>query len=95
MTDDTRPADDWPVEFPGAVTVCDRSGVILSMNDRSAAAFDADGGRALIGHNLLDCHPEPARSQCRRLWRTTASCAGSNGSTVRNGKIAARWLWCR
>ena len=53
---------DWTKEFPGAVTVCDRHGVITEMNDRSAATFEADGGRALVGTNLLDCHPEPSRS---------------------------------
>jgi PAS domain-containing protein len=52
---------EWYQEFPGAVTVCDRNGVILEMNDKAALTFDADGGRALIGRNMLDCHPEPAR----------------------------------
>jgi len=53
---------DWTKEFPAAVTVCDRHGVITQMNDKSATAFEADGGRALVGTNLLDCHPEPSRS---------------------------------
>jgi hypothetical protein len=53
---------EWLREFPGAVTVCDRDGVILDMNDKSAATFADDGGRALIGRNMLDCHPEPARA---------------------------------
>jgi uncharacterized protein YndB with AHSA1/START domain len=52
----------WIGEFSGAVTVCDARGVILGMNDKSAATFEADGGRRLIGSNLLDCHPEPSRS---------------------------------
>lgn len=52
----------WVAGLPGAVTVCDRHGVILEMNDKAAATFEADGGRALIGSNLLDCHPEPSRS---------------------------------
>jgi transcriptional regulator with PAS, ATPase and Fis domain len=53
----------WTQEFSGAVTVCDRDGVIVEMNDTSARSFEADGGRALIGRSLLDCHPEPSRSQ--------------------------------
>ncbi len=53
----------WVREFPGAITVCDRAGTILEMNDRSAAVFAADGGRALIGTNVLGCHPEPSRTQ--------------------------------
>jgi hypothetical protein len=70
MTDDVIEGQDWIAEFPGAVTVCDRTGVILSMNERSAAGFAADGGTALIGRNLLDCHPEPARSKTADLLAT-------------------------
>jgi hypothetical protein len=70
MTDDMIQVQAWTTEFPGAITVCDRTGIILSMNDRSAAAFAADGGIALIGHNLLDCHPEPARTRTAELLAT-------------------------
>ena len=58
---------DWVNEFPAAVTVCDRDGVIVAMNDQSARTFEADGGRALIGKNMLDCHPEPARTTLANL----------------------------
>ncbi len=58
---------EWVEEFPGAVTVCDREGVILAMNDRSAASFGKEGGRELIGRNLIDCHPEPAKSKVRGM----------------------------
>lgn len=61
------PIPDWTREFPGAITVCDRDGTILDMNDRAAQVFAADGGRALIGRNVLDCHPEPARTKLRGL----------------------------
>ena len=57
----------WVKEFPAAVTVCDRQGIILEMNDRSARTFEQDGGRALIGRNVLDCHPDPARGKLERL----------------------------
>ena len=53
----------WVREFPGAITVCDREGVILEMNEKAVAVFAADGGAALLGRNVLDCHPEPARSR--------------------------------
>jgi len=58
---------DWVNEFPGAVTVCDRDGVIVAMNDTSAHTFEADGGRALIGKSMLDYHPEPARAALANL----------------------------
>ena len=47
---------DWVKEFPVAITVCDRQGVIIEMNDKAAHTFAADGGLELIGHNLKDCH---------------------------------------
>lgn len=54
---------EWVEEFPGAVTVCDPQGIILRMNRRSAATFEKHGGGLLVGSNLLDCHPEPARTK--------------------------------
>ena len=57
----------WLDEFPGAITVCDVDGIILEMNDRAAQTFASDGGKTLIGKNLLDCHPEPARTKTKQL----------------------------
>jgi transcriptional regulator with PAS, ATPase and Fis domain len=54
---------DWILGFDGAVTVCDRDGIILYMNDRAARTFQRWGGRSLLGASLIDCHPEPARSK--------------------------------
>lgn len=56
-------AIDWAGEFPGSVTVCDTDGRIVEMNGRSREVFAADGGAALIGTNVLDCHPEPSRTK--------------------------------
>ena len=58
---------EWIKEFPAAITVCDAEGIILEMNDKAAKTFAADGGRKLIGSNMLDCHPEPARTKTERL----------------------------
>lgn len=62
----------WIKQFPAAITVCDREGKILAMNDRSCEANAADGGARLIGTNLFDCHPEPARSKLRQLLQSGA-----------------------
>ena len=61
---------DWTSRFPGAITVCDRQGIILEMNEQAAETFRDDGGKELIGKNLLDCHPEPSRSKVERLLQT-------------------------
>lgn len=58
---------DWIQEFPAAITVCDASGIILELNDKAAKTFEKDGGRNLIGCNMLDCHPEHARSKTEAL----------------------------
>lgn len=54
---------DWITEFPAAVTVCAADGTIIEMNTRAIETFAGDGGAALIGRNVLDCHPEPSRTQ--------------------------------
>jgi hypothetical protein len=50
----------WVRELPAEVMVCDSTGLILEMNTESEALFAKDGGRALLGTNVLDCHPAPA-----------------------------------
>jgi transcriptional regulator with PAS, ATPase and Fis domain len=57
----------WVKEFGAGVTVCDTAGIILEMNDRAAQMFREQGGRSLIGSNVLDCHPEPARTKLEAL----------------------------
>ena len=63
----------WIKEFPGAITVCDTRGTVLSMNDQAAAVYKEQGGRRLVGTNLLDCHPEPARAKLVRLMENPRS----------------------
>jgi transcriptional regulator with PAS, ATPase and Fis domain len=62
----------WIQEFPAAITVCDADGILLEMNDKAAKGYEADGGRALIGSNMLDCHPDPARTKTERLLASRA-----------------------
>jgi transcriptional regulator with PAS, ATPase and Fis domain len=57
----------WVKEFPGAITVCDSTGVIIELNDKAMENFRDQGGEKLIGTNLWDCHPEPARTKLKEL----------------------------
>ncbi len=66
-------APEWTTEFPCAITVCDREGVILYMNEKSCSTFEKYGGAALIGTNLAACHPEPARKKLFELLETQSS----------------------
>ncbi len=45
-----------------AVTVCKKDGEIIYMNQKSKKTFLKPGDEDLIGKNVLDCHPEPART---------------------------------
>jgi transcriptional regulator with PAS, ATPase and Fis domain len=59
----------WSEEFEGAITICDREGIITYMNDASKKVFIKDGGGDLVGTNLLDCHPEPSRSKLEKMLK--------------------------
>ena len=57
----------WKNGVNFAITVCDANGEIIEMNEKSAATFAKGGGESLLGKNLLDCHPEPARSKVKKM----------------------------
>jgi PAS domain-containing protein len=62
----------WLDGIEVAATACDRDGVCVYMNEHAARAFAQDGGRALVGKTLLDCHPEPARARFAAQLATPA-----------------------
>ncbi len=53
--------------------LCDPQGTILFMNDRAAKNLESDGGYELIGKNLLECHPQPAREKLDSMLTTRTS----------------------
>ena len=57
----------WWEEIPAAVTVTDAEGAIIEMNQKAAAVFSKSGGKALIGKNLLDCHPTQAQEKIKQI----------------------------
>ncbi len=61
---------DWTAEFPASITVSGKDGTILSMNDRAAKTFEAQGGRALVGGDLMACHNERSKGIIRHLMET-------------------------
>ena len=54
-----------------AVTVCAKDGTILDMNRKSKKTFLKPGMPDIIGNNVLDCHPEPARSLLADMLENT------------------------
>ena len=57
----------WVRELPAEIMVCDYRGLILEMNTGAEILFAEDGGRGLLGANLLDCHPAPALGKLKRM----------------------------
>ena len=73
----------WSEEFEGAITICDREGIITYMNDGAKRVFMKYGGADLMGTNLLDCHPEPSRSKVAEMLKTPTT----NTYTIEKGGI--------
>jgi hypothetical protein len=62
----------WVEGLPVAVTVTAADGTIVEMNARSRESFAKDGGAALLGQSVFDCHPEPARTKTVDLYARKA-----------------------
>lgn len=52
-----------------AITVCKKDGEIVEMNDFSKKTF-LKNGEEIIGNNVLDCHPEPAKSKLIEMLKS-------------------------
>jgi len=59
--------DQWVNEFPSAITVADKNGKILFMNEKAGKTFEKYGGTNLIGKSLYDCHSEVSRIKLTSL----------------------------
>lgn len=55
----------WAEQMNCAVTVCDRQGQILYMNERARQTFASHGD--LIGRNLFDCHSPASAAKIRQM----------------------------
>ena len=82
----------WLEGLGAAVTATDREGTIVAMNGASRELFAKDGGGALVGRSVFDCHEEPARTRTRALY----DAAAPNHYTIRKGgrrKIVHQIPW--
>ena len=57
----------WVKELPAEIMVCDSSGIILEMNAQAEVLFANDGGRGLLGTQVLACHPDPSRGKLETM----------------------------
>ncbi len=58
----------WFKYFPGPITVTDENAIIIEMNEASAEMFKEEGGFALIGSSVIDCHPKSVQEKVRRIY---------------------------
>lgn len=56
----------WAKELPCGVTVCDKEGIIIFINDRAAATF-VKYGESLVGNSLYDYHGERATGMIQHM----------------------------
>lgn len=74
---------DFIEKLDGAITVTNEKGEIIYMNEKADKVFQKDGGRALYGSNLMDCHSETSRKKIEEIIRT----GQNNAYTIeKNGK---------
>jgi transcriptional regulator with PAS, ATPase and Fis domain len=59
--------------LPLPITICDTEGILIEMNSAAEALFAKDGGRALLGTNLFDCHSPASQEIIRNLMRDRKS----------------------
>lgn len=81
---------DWAKEMNCAVTVCDKDGIILYMNDKAKETFASHGD--MIGKSLIPCHNDRSRAIIADLLAT----GGSNSYTIeKNGvrKMIYQTAW--
>ena len=55
---------EWIEEFPVAITVCDKEGLILEMNEAAETFFKKDGGPETHRHQ---CPGLPSRKSQRKI----------------------------
>ncbi len=60
----------WMEEFPGGITVTDRDLIITHINAKAAATFEKQGGKGLVGSNLLACHKHRSIDIINRIFST-------------------------
>ena len=58
---------DWTKEFQAAVTMCDKNGIVIEMNEKAAFTFADDGGYRLIGKKLFECHTDESNEKIKKI----------------------------
>ena len=74
-----------------AITICDSDANIVDMNQHSADVNSH--GHKIIGNNLMDCHPEPAKSKLKSLLDEQKLTAYTIEKTTADGKKVKKLIY--
>ena len=78
----------WSDELPFvAITICDKEGKIIDMNRRSIATYEKDGGKALIGKQLMSPTSHTPKEKTRRLKEKSKMLAEDSAKEESKGRI--------
>lgn len=80
---------DWAMDMNCAITVCDREGTIVYMNEPSRELYRKHGN--LIGKNLIPCHGERSRGIIRDLRHRRVECLYYREKGVRKLIYQSAW----
>ena len=61
---------EWIEKLNGNVIVSDTEGTVIYMNEKALSNYEKEGGRNLIGKNLMDCHNETSRQKILEIMTT-------------------------
>ena len=65
---------DWAEHMHCAITVCDREGTVIYMNERSRETFNKNG-ESMVGKNLFPCHQKRSQDMIRHMMESdTTNC---------------------
>jgi transcriptional regulator with PAS, ATPase and Fis domain len=59
--------EEWVELLPSSIIVCNDSGEVVFMNNKSKITFAGDGGENIIGKNLNDCHNEESKIKIDKI----------------------------
>lgn len=78
---DIKEIPDWARKMNCGVTVCDRKGIVIYMNDKALKIFEKSGD--MRGRSLIPCHSERSRAMIAHMLES----GESNSYTIRKGGI--------
>jgi transcriptional regulator with PAS, ATPase and Fis domain len=61
---------EWIEKLEGNVIVSNAEGKIIYMNEKAISNYAKEGGKSLIGSNLMDCHKESSRQKLLEIMTT-------------------------